>query len=347
MIRSFAIPGSRILDVCAVDATYGHVLILQSDGEMCGVNLDSGEIKSLCSVTLPALPECDDNAPFDPPGYRLHANARGTICAIVVDQGRSGGVVDTSSGNATMSLDGGDYFDHTVPFSVCFLPVDDTEFIVHRSAWNRLDASDPVTGSTYTTRNFDSVGAEGQRPLHYLDYFHGRLLPSPDGRLIFDDGWVWHPVSVPRIWSAPIWLQTNPWESEDGSSLVELTMRDDWNSPACWVSDRHIAIWGVVDWDEEEFECKGILPGVQISDTTSKDRSSDSHWLMDIPEVPVRDLFSDGEHLIVAVERVTSIWNIASRSKLLTIPDFLPRFYDCKRRSLVAARETTLLIFGI
>lgn len=61
-IRSLEMPGARILDVCAVQASYGHLLVLRTDGEICGMNLDSGVITRLCLVELPDLPSEKDMA---------------------------------------------------------------------------------------------------------------------------------------------------------------------------------------------------------------------------------------------------------------------------------------------
>lgn len=338
-IRSLEMPGARILDVCAVQASYGHLLVLRTDGEICGMNLDSGVITRLCLVELPDLPSEEGHGNFGAPALRLHSNTSGTYCAIVVDQGRKGILVDTSSGAITMVLDGGDYYEETVPFSACFLRVADQDVFVYRSAWNRLDAADPASGKSLTDRHIAPYEEAGPRPAHYLDYFHGRLWPSPDGSRILDDGWVWHPVSVPRVWSATDWIRLNPWESEDGASVVDLVFRDDWNTPACWISERHVAIWGLVDSDDPEKS--GKRPGVQISDATLNDLSSDQQWPMEEDQVP-RELFSDGKRLFVVDERGFSVWDIASRSRIAGLSNFSAHLYDAGRETLVAFGENTV-----
>ncbi|SFG80350.1 hypothetical protein SAMN05518865_1191, partial [Duganella sp. CF458] len=214
-----------------------------------------------------------------------------------------------------------------------------TKFLTGPSAWNRLETADPATGVSLTDRHIATYEDGGPRPAHYLDYFHGRLWPSPDGSSILDDGWVWHPVSVPRIWSATDWLRRNPWESEDGPSVVDLVFRDDWNTPTCWIGDHHVAMWGLVDsGDPEE---SGKRPGVQISDTTSTDRSSDEQWPMEADQVP-RNLFSDGKRLVVVDEKSCTVWDIASRSTIAALPNFPAHIYDANRGTLVAIGETTV-----
>jgi len=340
-IRSLAVPGAAILGACAVQAPYGHLLVLTSDGGICGADLDQGTVTRLCTVRLPELPARDAAAHFGPPTWRLHANASGTFCAIVVDKGRQGIVVETSSGKITMTLDGGDYYDETVPFSACFLRVDGQDVFVHRTDWNRLDATDPATGQSLTERHAAPREEDGPNPLHYLDYFQGRLWPSPDGSRILDDGWVWHPVSVPRIWSALDWLRANPWETEDGASVVELSLRDDWNTPACWIDNRRVAIWGVVDRHEESFDEVGQRPGVEISDAASRDRASDERWPIDVDGRP-RALFCDGKRLFIVGESGTAVWDIPSHSMLPALPGFSAHLHDARRGTLLAIDDGVL-----
>jgi len=344
-IRSLVLSGAAILDACAVRANFGHLLVLKSDGELCGVNLDDGQVKCLCRVELPYLQIDGGQNHFGPEAYRLHASTSGRFCAIVVDKGRKGVVVDTLSGAVTMSLDGGDYYENTVPFSACFLHMDGQEVFVHRSEWNRLEASDPATGRSLTERFIAPYEAGGERPAHYLDYFHGRLSPSPDGSRILDDGWVWHPVSIPRIWSATEWLRSNPWESEDGNSIIQLAMRDDWNTPVCWISEHRVAMWGLTGGDCDEAEEQVVRPGVQIYNAASMEQSPDDQWAMNLSEEP-DDLFSDGKRLFVVGEKGTSVWDISSRLSVASLPDFSPRLYDPKRGSLIAIEGTTLSEFS-
>lgn len=341
-VRSLAMSGATILDACVVEANFGHLLVLRSDGEICGVNFDNGQVTSLCRVELPSLPTDVDGNHFGTAIYRLHASASGRFGAVVVDKGRKGLVVDTSCGTITMSLDGGDYYENTVPFSACFLRIAGKEVLVHRTEWNRLEASDPASGKSLTDRYIAPYEAAGERPAHYLDYFHGRLWPNPAGSRLLDDGWVWHPISIPRIWSATEWLCANPWESEDGKSIVELAMRDDWNTPICWISDHRVAMWGIVDGVDPESGEQRKRQGVQICDVTSTQRSSDEKWVMDLIGVP-RDLFSDGKHIFIVDEKSTAVWEISSRSRISILPNFLPRLYDGRRQTLIAMDGTELI----
>jgi hypothetical protein len=335
--RSFTWEKDPILDACVVQAEYGELLLLTDSGSLHGFDLDTGASRLLSTVDLPHMaPYEDDGSVFGAPAYRLHVSSDGRYAAIVVDQGRSGLVVEVSSGLATLRLDGGDYYEETVPFSACFLRFEGRDVLVHRTAWNRLDVSDPVTGRLLTDRHIAPYEAVGNRPEHYLDYFHGQLRPSPNGSRLFDDGWVWQPVSIPRVWSVTDWLKSNPWESEDGASIVDLTMRDDWTTPACWITETHLALWGLADWDEDEFEETGRGSGVRILDVTERKQSSSGRWPMALGDAKVQDLFSDGARLYVAAEVGTTVWDLASRAQVAELPGFVARLLDRVRGRLVA-----------
>jgi hypothetical protein len=320
--------------------------VLTADGTLHGVDLNARESARLCTTNLPGIAVEDGDSHFGKPKHRLHSSADGRYAAIVVDRGRSGIVVETQSGTPTMHLHGGDYYEETVPFSACFVRFSGGEAFVHRTAWNRLDAADPASGRSLTERYIAPYEAGGQRPAHYLDYFHGQLLPSPEGSLIFDDGWVWHPSSVPRIWSVTKWLATNPWESEDGASIIDLAMRDDWTQPACWIDERHIVMWGSAEWDEEAGEEVKRGPGVRILDVTAPKPSLREWWPM--PSVQnVFDLFSDGERLYLAGDAGTTAWDIDSRAQVAEFPGFIARLLHPSRGALVsfgsdAIRDITL-----
>ena len=322
-LRKFAWTGAAVLDACPVQAGHGQLLVLTADGVLHGFDFDTGVGARLCAVELPPLPASDGAEHFGVPAFRLHASADGSHAAIVVDNGREGLVVHVPTGKVTMRLDGGDYHEDTVRFSACFVHHDGRDVLVHRTAWNRLDAADPATGASLTER----------RPEHHLDYFHGRLQASPDGAHIFDDGWVWHPISMPRVFSLAAWLGGNRFEAEDGASVVYLTQRDNWNTPACWIDAGHVALWNVADWDYDEFSETGTGPGVRVFDATEADRSKP--WAMDLPAGKVLDLFSDGTRLYVAVESGTTAWDVASRAQVARFPGFVARRHDPVRNTLV------------
>jgi hypothetical protein len=305
--RTIAWTGSPILDACAVHAEFGNLLLLTENGTLHGLNLDTQASMELCVLVLPVVEAGDEDDYFGVQTLRLHASSDGAYAAIVVDKGRKGVVVDTASGAITMHLDGGDYYEETVAFSACFLCFEGRQVFVHRTAWNRLDAVDPATGRSLTDRHIAPYEVSGKPPEHYLDYFHGQLRLAPDGKRIFDDGWVWHPESVPRTWSVADWLGANPWECDDGDSVVYCAWRANWNAPACWVGDRHIAIWEAADLGDEESEEAGQGAGVRILNVMKKGDAQEVRWPIGIDERSVTGLFSDGTHLYIATGMGTTV----------------------------------------
>lgn len=333
--KTYRLSGTTIVDICTVEAASGHLLVLTADGSLHVLNLPGQTSTQLCAVDLPDIPLDDDGGHFGAPSYRLHASPDGAYVAVVIDRGRNGIVVETQTGATTMQLDGGDYYEETVPFSACFLRLDGNDVFVHRTAWNRLEASDPATGKCLTHRYIAPYESGGERPAHYLDYFHGQLLPSPGGERMFDDGWVWHPVSIPRVWSVVTWLKSNPWESEDGASIVDLGMRDDWTQPACWIDEQRIAIGGAGVCDDEASEETKCIPGVRILDVNEAGPVMDSQWpLLNVENATA--LFSDGKCLYVAAATGTTVWDISSREQLADYPGFVARLLDRTRNTLLA-----------
>src|SRR5262249_44448040 len=132
---------------------------------------------------------------------------------------------------------------------------------IHRTAWNRLDLSDPASGRLLTERGPTSFRRGEERPEHYLDYFHGALYLSPQNRFVLDDGWVWHPVGIPRVWSLERWISDNVWESEIGAARLRLCARDYyWDHGMAWIDDARVAVGGIGDVDIE------MIDGARIFD---------------------------------------------------------------------------------
>jgi hypothetical protein len=238
-----------------------------------------------------------------------------------------------------MRLDGGHYHEDTVAFSACFVRHEGREVLIHRTDWNRLDASDPSTGALLTERRDGRVKDGKFAKDRHLDYFHGELLASPNGSRLFDDGWIWHPASMPRAWSVTDWLTANPWESETGASVIDLTMRQDWGLPACWIGEQHVALWGLANWDDESCEDLPDGPdgaGVRVLDVTTTERLPDSRWPMALEDDRVVEMFSDGTRLYVAAMTGTTVWDIASRTQIVAFPGFVGRMHDAARGVIFA-----------
>jgi hypothetical protein len=344
--RTLTWPGPALVDACCVRAEFGQLLALTEDGALWGVDLDSGAIIKRCAFELPdfAPVEIDDHGVQC---YRLHASADGEYAAVVVDQGVAGVVVRSATGEVTLRLNGGDNYPTTVPFSACFVRHRGRDVLIHRTAWNRLDASDPATGQLLTARTIAPYETRKPRPAHYLDYFHGRLIPNPQGSRLFDDGWVWQPDAVPCAWSITDWLDANPYESEDGASRIEIMIRDDWDIPACWIDERQIALWGLSDLDEFE-ETGRLESGVRISDVTGGSRPAARKLPMPIEYKKVHALFSDGQRLFVATaESGASSWDIASGARSADFDGFAAHLHHRQRGWLIALAPDAIGVLNI
>lgn len=172
-----------------------------------------------------------------------------------------------------------------------------------------LDAFEATTGRLLTERGPTSYTREQTRPPHYLDYFHGALHVSPDGRWIVDDGWVWAPVGAPRAWSLDGWLDANVWEGEDGESCIRFRQLPyHWDSPMCWLDERRVVLWGLGTDDEQMLAGATVLvaeTGVRISEFAG----------------PSGRLWSDGRRLYAAADVRLTVWDPLTGDRTCDLPD--------------------------
>lgn len=324
-------------------------LSLSADGRILRWQCDSGAGDSgACDVvgstslvsTLASLRAAD----HERAAMRIHASPSGRFAVVVIDYGFEGVVFDLSTGRQVLELHGGPYCDEHVPFSIAFTQHQDREILIHRTDWNRLDATDLVTGQKLTTREIpESAGKKP--PPHYLDYFHDALYTNLSGTRIADDGWIWHPAGEPSVWSIETWLSTYPFESEDGASRAILCDRPYyWDHAMVWLDDHRIAVGGIGD-DEAK-----IAPGARIFD------------LRRIPDGP-RKLFVDTEVLAFAgpgdrffaahgllyavAESGLEIWDPDTGARSGSVPGFHPTFHHRSAQELVENNGTDLVRWRI
>jgi hypothetical protein len=218
--------------------------------------------------------------------------------------------------------------------------------LIHRTDWNRLDVTLASTGELLTAREPTSFQQGEERPEHYLDYFHGRVVVSPDDRLVADDGWVWHPVGVPTSWSVQDWLHANPWESEDGESQAQLGLRTYyWDHGMCWVDNERLAIEGIGDDDQDMTEGVRIVSAVD-SEPSNTQRGRVGRCTQEFAG-PKGLFFSDGDRLFSADGETLKVWDIATGELSATIAGFSPTHQHKSGRELfqVVGRPARLLIW--
>jgi hypothetical protein len=318
--------------------------MLAEDGGLFRLEANSGESELL---GRPEIPSENIEHPFNGHVLRphLHVSPNGQFVAIVNDYGRYGRVIDLRTGNVTLILDGGDYCRETVPFSFAFACWKGQVVAIHRTAWNRLDVSDASSGRLLTVRAPTSYRQGEERPQHYLDYFHGALYLSPGGTHILDDGWVWHPLGMPVIWSLDRWLSKDVWESEDGASRRDVCARGYyWDHGVAWLNETTLAIGGIGDHDIE------MTDGARMFDITATGKAgpewrSDWLWAREVTAFagPSGRFFSDGRWLYSAGESGLFRWDAATGDRAGHIENFHPTHHHLGAGELVQLADGVLL----
>jgi hypothetical protein len=310
-------PVRHLLDMAPVDEVPGRWLLLTPTR----VHRWDAATREVCDgvpYTLPEQPG-DGSAPGKAPGPRLHAGPGGRHAVVAVDYGRHGVLLDMAAGEVVMRLDRGGYHPEQTRYPVAFVT---GGLLAHGTDWNRLDLTDPATGTLVTAREPTSYRHREPLPEHYLDFFHGRLHASPDGRRLLEDGWAWSPVGGVRTWDATAW-RDNPWESEDGPSLRHLCWRDSWDVPACWWGPDRAVLWGIGS-DEE-----AMLDGARIFDVDSGEEVGRFPG-------PAGEFFHDRDRLYAACPDGLEIWDLTTGERTGRIPDFVPRWFRRRDRVLTA-----------
>lgn len=250
-------PGRIVSLVSMSHARGGCWLALTAKHELLGIDTVAGQVRSVCQVSDLGLPvDCE---------LWLRASRRGDFAVVAEARGSLAKVIDLATGRVAMELNRGDYHEEQCIFSAAFFEHEGRTLLVHATAWNRLDISDPRTGELLTARGPVVWQDKAQPPAHCLDYFHCGLLVSPGESWIVDNGWVWQPWGVIRTWNLQNWVAQNVWESEDGPSVRDDVSRGFWDGPLCWVGEHRLAIWGIGDDD------RSFLPGIGFIDVISGD----------------------------------------------------------------------------
>jgi len=336
------------LDIAPVNDNSQSVwMILAANGDIFKFNADTGHYEQVTRSSVPVEPGHEDWPKTL--RQRLHVSHRGEFVAVVNDYGRYGQIINVRTGKVTLELDGGDYHEYTVPLSFAFADVSTGVIAIHRTDWNRLDFSNPANGSLLSERSPTSYQSHEKRPDHYLDYFHGALYVNPSCTRIMDDGWIWHPVGVPRSWSLERWFSENVWESEDGSSRKEICAREYyWDRSICWLDDSRVVISGIGDDDA------AMVDGARIFDVTASGSAgpqwrSDLDWALEVSAFagPAGRFFSDGISLFSSNKEGLSRWSIDDGALTGQLKDFEPTHHHRGARELVQLSDNVLTRFVI
>ncbi|NVB80170.1 MAG: NADAR family protein [Kofleriaceae bacterium] len=315
IVRPSGVEPEGIIAVAAVPKVFGVWLMLDGAGRLHRVDLDRGTAEAGGVVPEGSV---DLGAPLD-----LHVASDGRLAAVAERYGRRAIVLEPASGRVTLSLLRDDYHEERCRFPLGFFELDGRLLLVHAVAWNRLEVSDPISGSLLSKR--DALVYSGDaRPEHYLDYFHAGLVISPSGERVIDNGWVWHPFGVVRAFSLRRWVDGNPYESEDGPSVKDLCARSYyWDGPVCWLNERTVAVWGAGEDDLE------LTPAARIFDVETGEelRSFDG---------PAGDFTFDAPYL-VAHDRQTgsTVWDVMTGERVAADASLRPDAYHPHSRCFV------------
>lgn len=251
----------------------------------------------------------------------------GDVAGVVNDEGSSGAIVALADGRETLALQRGD-FQPGDRFPLALATHADRSVVIHATRYNRLDVSDATSGELLSARSYGMV-AEGERPPHFIDLTHGRLLVSPAGDLVADccegeDG-----LARVVTFSLDRMLGADPWESEDGERRREHCPR--WyagDPPIEWLDDRHLAVWGY-----------GPSAGCLVDAIVVCDADSGAmvRWF---PGPARGELAMAGKHLLVHNADGTSVWDPVSGARLLHDPGFAPQRYHPGASAFVSTNVT-------
>jgi len=254
----------------------------------------------------------------------LVSSANGRFVAAYNTKGQFGCVLSVEDCQVTTELDrGNDHIEH-YDFSVSFFESPSRTLLIHATAWNRLDITDPAVKQLLTERQQPNRESLRPEPDHYLDYFHSRILVSPTADWVADYGWHWHPYGLIYSWNLQVWLQTNVWESEDGASKHYFAGRPYfWDGPWCWIDDVTLAVWGYGDDD-----CN-LVDAVLFFDVTT---GQQTHWFAG----PHGDFAYDEFLYCYSQDEGTSVWDVATGECLVTDRSLKPLGYHARSRTFLS-----------
>jgi hypothetical protein len=309
----------NLLDVQPVPSVDQNLWVaVTRSGQLLRLDLDRRSAVPLCQ-----LPESPVNL-AEP--ITLHLSRNGQMAAMVNTRDRYGIVFDLDTAQTTLLLDRGDEDTEHCNYPVAFCEVAGRLLLIHATAWNRLDISDPKTGELLTERTFGSPRPDTDRPEHDLDYFHCGLNVSPSQEYVADNGWVWHPFGVVATWSIRRWLGENVWESEDGPSKHELCHRSGyWDGPLCWVGANRLAVWGYGEDGER------LLAAVRIFNVVS---GEEEKWFPG----PYGNLIYDRYLFSLTDSFGVLVWDVDRGEHLLRDGSFCPLRYHPGAKAFLTLR---------
>ncbi|MFD4137200.1 hypothetical protein [Streptomyces goshikiensis] len=308
--------------VVDIAPTESGLVLLCDDGRILRWDTASGACTEAArsTVMVPA-----DTQPWDgrEQALRLHASRDGAFAAVVVDHGRTGEVIDLSTGTVTMALENDGYYSHTVPFSLTFTEHAGRTVVLHRREWRIIEAADAATGIVKARIPMDDPHSA------WSGYFHGALHLSPAGTKIASDAWWWHPTGRTFVWTLDRWLTDGESAWPRDTDQWQLPGCDYyWNRPVVWLDDDRLIVGGLGDDDDE------LVPGARVfllgrgpSETLLEEVSTFGG--------PEGRFFAADGLLFSSAESGLHIWDPATGTRLGTLAGFRPTHHDSSRGELL------------
>ncbi|MFD8882819.1 hypothetical protein ACFV0H_09870 [Streptomyces erythrochromogenes] len=305
------------------------LLLLAADGRILLWDAEAGSCTHLATtgVTVPA-----DAKPWSghDKALRLHASRNGRFAAVVVDFGRTGEVIDLTTGTVTTALENDGYHSETVPYSLLFTEHAGRDVVLHRTRWNRIAGTDPATGEPVL------LMPESEKEAAWAHSFHGALHLSPGATRLASDTWVWHPLGQPVTWDLARWFAEgkSAWNGEQPAVEFRLLPPCEyhWNRPMVWLDEARIVLGGLGDDDE------AVVPGARVFDVTRMvDLGVDGSRPDETATFggPEGRFFAADGLLYSAGGTGLEIWDPTSGARIGSVPDFHPTHHDTVRRELV------------
>ncbi|WP_379152618.1 hypothetical protein [Paenibacillus sp. sgz5001063] len=268
------------------------LLALDRNSDLWQFDLHTGQARMLLHVDIPDLI-------LEEP-VQIVISADECFAAISGRFSQHAALYDLQDSKQIMSLSRDNYHYDVCTFPLAFAEHEGRTLLIHGTEWNRLDLLDVRSGENLSTRQSTVSLAEGGEQLtkQVLDYFHGKIYVSPQGKWIVDTRWHWQPVASIRSWSLPAWI-SNCWESEDGDTLRVLgDYMEDWDQPAAWLDSSTLAVWGqlAIDlFDEEDTKDYGENPYSHFLTIFDLQTGERKKLFIPVPEYRTKPLI-DGKH---------------------------------------------------
>lgn len=186
--------------------------------------------------------------------------------AVAETFGLNAAVIDTDSGYV-MRLSRENYHSDVCSFALGFVRHNNKTLLMHQTQWNRLDVTDPATGTLLTQRTIDH-----SQQKNYLDYFHSRLHISPGKNNFLINGWIWGPQDNVRCGEVGTFLN----QYEPSTMHVDYSNGYNWDRPATFIND-DVFVIGVDDPDPALYDEDEILQWIprRLQFYNFKDAQSD------------------------------------------------------------------------